>query len=739
MKIILLLLIVFSNLVNSQALNNGETVTFQLNGNTLSSGLFVDIPETANTLNVEISNGIANSDFDLFMKFGSDFTSSNFNQILNEANYYSAGVDANEYFNISSALNFPLRKGKWYIAVFNFNNLPESINLTATHSDLPLSNPEIDFIFDQSTILGSSTPCNIEGWNDTTPFTPVAGNNATTLGEARKNAALKAAELMTENIQSGTPIIIQGCWPTDLETSATSAVLANASARTFIFGTPGAIENTWYPIALAERQAGTASCKFSGGSCNIHSILINFNPLIDTNQGLGSIRYFYGINSTSPGNDVDFVTTALHEMTHGIGFSSAIHTGDDVTLSCPGAGNINHTVGTKLCNRNDIFSNYLVAHNNDDSITALNDMATDAERELAITTPNKLLWNSELVANSELNTLSNIGTGLAQLYSPSTLSPGSSVSHFNRSYTELMEPILEVNLRDLGLATPVLWDIGWDPRPKNTKPQPGFYYDRTRNGHGFVVEAIEGTDLYFTIFYTYNSEGKPEWYTSLTTLEGNVLNMEMANNTLQRSIYDYDIGPGGATPFTIDDSIGTNSLKIDFNSNIASAADACNDGVDRPDNVSLASWQIGNQQDDWCLEPIIAENNYPTPDFGGTWWAGLADTGWGLSITYSGDVLVVIMYYFDADGNPRWAQGIESGFQVGQEIVLDLLELSGYARDANSTEVTDVVAGSLTLTLDAINGNDSDGVMAVDITYQGSEGGTWSRDEIPVKIFTATH
>ncbi len=272
-----------------------------------------------------------------------------------------------------------------------------------------------------------------------------------------------------------------------------------------------------------------------------------------------------------------------------------------------------------------------------------------------------------------------------------------------------------------------------------SKPQPGFYYDRTRNGHGFVVEAIEGTDLYFTIFYTYNSEGKPEWYTSLTTLEGNVLNMEMVNNTLQRSIYDYDIGPGGATPFTIDDSIGTNSLKIDFNSNIASAADACNDGVDRPDNVSLASWQIGNQTGDWCLEPIIAENNYPTPDFGGTWWAGLADTGWGLSITYSGDVLVVIMYYFDADGNPRWAQGIESGFQVGQEIVLDLLELSGYARDANSTEVTDVVAGSLTLTLDAINGNDDDGVMAVNITYQGSEGGTWSRDKMPVKIFTAPH
>ena len=33
-----------------------------------------------------------------------------------------------------------------------------------------------------------------EGFNDTTPFTPVGGNNATTLGQARLNAVQYAAD-----------------------------------------------------------------------------------------------------------------------------------------------------------------------------------------------------------------------------------------------------------------------------------------------------------------------------------------------------------------------------------------------------------------------------------------------------------------------------------------------------------------------------------------------------------------
>ncbi|MBL4772472.1 MAG: hypothetical protein JKX98_02350 [Alcanivoracaceae bacterium] len=745
MKLLLILLFSLSNIANALELNNNETVSFELNTRSVSTNLFVNVPANANSLKVEIFNNILGSDFDLFLKFGADFNATTFNAILAESNYYSAGVDANEFFTVSTAMNFPLKEGTWYVAVYNFGLDSQTINLSLSHDELPLSSPEINFIFDQNTIVGSIEPCNIDGWNDNTPFTPIAGNNATTLGEARKIAILKATELMTENLQSSVPLTIQGCWPIDLETSQESAVLANARSRSFVSDTPGLIPNTWYPLSLVERLAGTQVCKLVNDNCEAPVIIINFNPLIDTNQGLGSTDWFYGIDSTSAGTDVDFVSTALHEMTHGLGFSSLIHSREeDVTLNCP-SGPLNHTTGTLLCNRNDIYSSFLVRHNSDDSITALSELATDAERRIAMTTPNKLLWNSELVANSEFNTLNNEGIGLAQLYSPFVLSSGSSVSHFSLAYTELMEPIQDANLRILGLATPLLWDIGWDPRPKVESIKAGLYLDAGRNGHGFAIEPIANSDLYFTVFYTYKDDGTPEWYTSLSTLENNVLNINSFSDpndgALNRFIYDFSVDPtGAATPNTLDTSIGTSSLKIDFNQATTSVAAACNDGQTRGQDTALATWQLGDQSGQWCIEPLANIIGQPSAeDFGGTWWTGIDDDGWGLSLSFSGQTIVVTIYYFDEDGTPRWAQGSQPGFQVGQEITVNMLEFTGFARDAEPTELSNVMAGTISLTLNSKTGAGNDGTLNLNINYQGIEGGEWIRTNMPVTIFTEAH
>ncbi|VAW39694.1 hypothetical protein MNBD_GAMMA01-309 [hydrothermal vent metagenome] len=278
------------------------------------------------------------------------------------------------------------------------------------------------------------------------------------------------------------------------------------------------------------------------------------------------------------------------------------------------------------------------------------------------------------------------------------------------------------------------------------KPQPGLYYDPGRSGHGFVIEPIANNDLYYTVFYTYKDDGTPEWYTSLSTLENNVLNINMDEDTLIRFIYDHSVSPIGAgNPNTVDTSIGTNILKIDFNSSTVAGSAACNDGVNRAENVALATWQLGSQTGDWCIAPLIAASDYPTPDFGGTWWTGSDDTGWGLSLSFvdnteaTGDTVVVTIYYFDADGNARWVQGVQGGFQIGQEATLDMREFSGFARDATPVAVTNVSAGTLSLTLNNNNGDENDGILNMNVTYQGTEGGTWSRTNMPVKIFTTPH
>jgi hypothetical protein len=749
MKKLLLLSLFLSSFVNALELTNGQTITFSLNGQSLSSDIYIDIPANANTLKVEINNGVATSDFDLFMRYGSDFTGTDFQTLNAETDYSSGGPDADEFFTISTALNKPLKAGRWYIAVLNFNTTSENINLTATYNSAALSTPEIQFIFDQATIIGTTEPCDIAGWNDSTPVSPVSGNTGTTRGQQRKNAVLKAAELMTQNLQSTVPLIIQGCWPNDLEANANSAVLANAGARTFVNNTSGLIPNTWYPIALAERQSGNPGCKFIGGQCDAHSIIINFNPKIDTNVGLGLTRWYYGLNSTSTTNNPDFVSTALHEMAHGLGFSSAIYVGDeDSTQTCPGGVEVTHTNGTMLCNKIDIFSRFLVEHNQDDSLTALSEMATDALREQAMTNAGRLLWSSVDSAASSFNTLSHIRTGLIQLYAPSIIDPGSSVSHLSRAYSELMEPIQDENLRDLQLATPMLWDIGWDPRPKNSVSNTipaGMYFDQAKNGHGFVIEPIGNDDLYFTVFYTYKDDGTPEWYTSLSTLENKILNVDLNtsdnNGGLVRFIHDFTIDPTGAgNPNIVDTSIGTSSLKIDFNNSATTTSSACNDGTSRGSNQAVANWSIGAQSGEWCIEPIAnVIGNAPSDDFGAQWWAGIDDDGWGISLTFAGEsasTVVVTLYYFDATGSPRWAQGVQTNFSVGSEITFDMLEFTGFARDAIPTAVTTVSAGSLSITINSKGGTLDDGRLTLDVNYQGTEGGDWSRSNLPITLIT---
>jgi hypothetical protein len=97
------------------------------------------------------------------------------------------------------------------------------------------------------------------------------------------------------------------------------------------------------------------------------------------------------------------------------------------------------------------------------------------------------------------------------------------------------------------------------------------------------------------------------------------------------------------------------------------------------------------------------------------------------------------MYYFDADGNPRWAQGVEGNYQIGENLVVNMNEVVGYARDATPTSPVLTPAGTITINLSNNQGLDTDGTLISDVTYQGTEGGTWTRSNVPVKIFTKPH
>ena len=93
------------------------------------------------------------------------------------------------------------------------------------------------------------------------------------------------------------------------------------------------------------------------------------------------------------------------------------------------------------------------------------------------------------------------------------------------------------------------------------------------------------------------------------------------------------------------------------------------------------------------------------------------------------------MYYYDTLGNPRWVIGSDTGFGFNQSITFNMDEIDGYGRLDTDTQTSSTTAGSITLNLD----NDFTGTLSSNVTYQGSEGGTWTRTNVPFTLFTAPH
>ena len=280
---------------------------------------------------------------------------------------------------------------------------------------------------------------------------------------------------------------------------------------------------------------------------------------------------------------------------------------------------------------------------------------------------------------------------------------------------------------------------------ENITPQAGFYYDPSHNGHGFIIEPIQVGDetKYFSVFYSYKDDGTPEWYISLSSIENNVTNFGMNDNALKKYIYDFNVDPtGNANPNTLDTSDGTtNNLSFDFNQSSINASAACNDGTPRSDDkpLAVATWEIGDQVGEWCILPIIRQETKPTPDFGGIWWTGIDDDGWGMSLAFQGDRIIIAVYYFDSEGKPRWLLGIKENFVIGEDLNIEMKEYSGYGRNDDSISTSTTIAGNLTIRLDSNNGNLNDGQLSIDIDYQGTEAGNWQRSNVPISLFTNQH
>lgn len=162
------------------------------------------------------------------------------------------------------------------------------------------------------------------GFNDPSPRAPVGGNPGTTLGAQRLNvyttaAATWAAAVNAIAVMPNVQIRIKGQW-TALPCNATSAVLGSAGPEWVFNNFPGAgFANTWYHATLAKRQNGTDLTAALTPNDDINS---NFNVNLGNPGCLTGIPFYLGLDNMPPPSTIDFLVVLLHEVAHGMGFST---------------------------------------------------------------------------------------------------------------------------------------------------------------------------------------------------------------------------------------------------------------------------------------------------------------------------------------------------------------------------------------------------------------------------------
>lgn len=170
-------------------------------------------------------------------------------------------------------------------------------------------------------VVTSRDPAGV-GFNDPTPVAPVGGNTGTTLGEQRMIVYQHVANLWGQAIQSNVNITVSAGWEA-LSCTAGSAVLGSAGAWNVWRDFPGGVPNRWYPQALANKLAdvnlidGNPDDGTGYGNVDIKT---QFNVNLG-NTGCLDGRFFYLGLDGNAGTNVNFMTTLLHEIGHGLGFS----------------------------------------------------------------------------------------------------------------------------------------------------------------------------------------------------------------------------------------------------------------------------------------------------------------------------------------------------------------------------------------------------------------------------------
>jgi hypothetical protein len=203
------------------------------------------------------------------------------------------------------------------------------------------------------------------GLNDPTPVAPVGGNTGTTLGQQRLNVFQQAGAIWGGLLTSNVTIRVSASF-TPLSCSANSAILGSTFANEVYSDFSGApVAGTWYAKALADKFVGS---DLNGATVDMTA---HFNSNLGQTNCFTGISFYLGLDNLA-GSNINFLSVAVHEFAHGLGFFT-----------------ITNSTGAFSGGQPAIFDRFIY----DDTLGQTWDKLTNAQRATSAVNTGNLAWS----------------------------------------------------------------------------------------------------------------------------------------------------------------------------------------------------------------------------------------------------------------------------------------------------------------------------------------------------------
>ncbi len=266
------------------------------------------------------------------------------------------------------------------------------------------------------------------------------GNNATTLGEARKNALEHAFSIIEKKISSKNDSVSVEVEFFSFNNSPGERPPI-ASTSSFLLQKSG----IFYACALAEAIDALPPPSTCEGLLT-KDMRIKFSE---------TVNFYYGLDGNPPPNSIDFVTIVIHEVFHGLGFHSSLKANGSFYLTSSDQTPVKTIYQKQIYSESDDgFFLQLTDDERAEAITSGTELSWDGTSENA----NQCSWAQKM---SELKSSGIHPSGRPLLYAPRNFSSGGSIKHLSQSSGDIMTPF-HTNADNMNLSLGMLQDMGWE-------------------------------------------------------------------------------------------------------------------------------------------------------------------------------------------------------------------------------------------------------------------------------------